>query len=312
MKIIFFGSPEFAIPSFKALIETKEDEVIGVVTQPDRPKGRGRKLTPPPIKIIAQQYNLPVYQPETVKDDNFINLVKTLAPDLLVVVAFGQILPKALLSIPPHGAINVHPSLLPKYRGAAPIQWAIINGETITGVSIVRITPRLDSGDILLQKAVPIGPEETAGELHDVLAKLGAELLLEAIRGLKKSTLTSIPQDERLASYAPKLKKEDGLIDWAASAKKIACLIRGLDPVPGAYTYLDGKLLKLFRPKVIPFTPKDTPPGTIIEAKPEGIQIVTGEGILLVKEIQLEGRKRLAVSEFIKGYPKLVGKKLGS
>jgi len=312
MKIIFFGSPEFAIPSFKALIETKEDEVIGVVTQPDRPKGRGRKLTPPPIKIIAQQYNLPVYQPETVKDDNFINLVKTLAPDLLVVVAFGQILPKALLSIPPHGAINVHPSLLPKYRGAAPIQWAIINGETITGVSIVRITPRLDSGDILLQKAVPIGPEETAGELHDVLAKLGAELLLEAIRGLKKSTLTSIPQDERLASYAPKLKKEDGLIDWAASAKKIACLIRGLDPVPGAYTYLDGKLLKLFRPKAIPFTPKDTPPGTIIEAKPEGIQIVTGEGILLVKEIQLEGRKRLPVSEFIKGYPKLVGKKLGS
>ena len=312
MKIIFFGSPEFAIPSFKALIETKEDEVIGVVTQPDRPKGRGRKLTPPPIKIIAQQYNLPVYQPETVKDDNFINLVKTLAPDLLVVVAFGQILPKALLSIPPHGAINVHPSLLPKYRGAAPIQWAIINGETITGVSIVRITPRLDSGDILLQKAVPIGPEETAGELHDVLAKLGAELLLEAIRGLKKSTLTSIPQDERLASYAPKLKKEDGLIDWAASAKKIACLIRGLDPVPGAYTYLDGKLLKLFRPKAIPFTPKDTLPGTIIEAKPEGIQIVTGEGILLVKEIQLEGRKRLPVSEFIKGYPKLVGKKLGS
>jgi len=292
------------------LIKAKEDEIVGVVTQPDKPKGRGQKITPPPVKVLAQKHNIPVYQPYTVKDEGFIELVKDILPDLFVVVAFGQIIPKSLLSIPPYGAVNVHPSLLPKYRGAAPIQWAIINGETVTGVSIVCITPYLDSGDILLQKAVPIEPEQTAGELHDILAKLGAELLLKAIRGIKKGNLTPIPQNGALATYAPKIKKEDGLIDWNIPAKKIACLIRGLDPTPGAYSYLNGKLLKLFRPLVIPFTSKDEIPGTIIEANPKGIHISTKEGILVVKEVQLEGRKRMPVSEFIKGHSRLKGKKL--
>jgi methionyl-tRNA formyltransferase len=312
-RILFFGSPEFAIPSLRALMESpdKEDEVIGVVTQPDRPKGRGRKLTPPPVKELALKYGLPVYQPETVKDEAFLKEVEKLAPDLLVVAAFGQILPKRLLEIPPLGGINVHPSLLPKYRGAAPIQWTLMRGETVTGVTIMRLSPRMDSGEILFQRAMAIEPEDTFGTLHDKLAIFGAEMLLEALHRLKRGMLNPVPQDESLATYAPKIKKEDCLIDWQKSAQEIANLIRGLDPKPGAYTYLEGKLLKLFRPKVIPFTAKENQPGTILEAKKEGLQITTGNGILLVKEVQLEGKKRLPVAEFIKGHPNLVGKRLG-
>ena len=312
-RLLFFGSPEFAIPSLRALMESpnKEDEVIGVVTQPDRPKGRGRKLTPPPVKVLAQQYNLPIYQPETVKDPTFLKEVEKIAPDLLVVVAFGQILPKALLEIPPLGGINVHPSLLPKYRGAAPINWTLIQGETIAGITIIRLSPRMDSGDILFQRAMSIKPDDTFGTLHDKLAIFGAEMLLETLHRMKRGMLVPVPQDDALATYAPKLKKEDCLINWEKSAQEIANLIRGLDPQPGAYTYLEGKLLKLFHPRVIPLTPQNSLPGTIIEVTSEGLQIATRQGILVVKEVQLEGRKRLAVSEFIKGQSNLIGKRLG-
>ncbi|HEC49576.1 MAG TPA: methionyl-tRNA formyltransferase [Candidatus Desulfofervidus auxilii] len=308
-KILFFGTPEFALPSLKALIETP-NEILGVVTQPDRPKGRGRKLTPPPIKVLAQKHNLPIYQPEAVRDKVFLKEVQQLKPDLLVVVAFGQFLPKALLEIPPLGGINVHPSLLPKYRGAAPINWAIINGETITGISIIKVSLQMDSGDILFQKAISIEPDETAGELHDKLATLGAEALLETIRQMQSGTIISIPQDDRLATYAPKLKREDGYIHWDKPAINIANLIRGLAPFPGAYTYLDGKLLKLFRPKTIS-TSVEAPPGTIVEATHDGLKISTGQGVLLIKEVQLQGKRRLPVKEFIKGHPDLKGKKLG-
>ncbi|MCD6320341.1 MAG: methionyl-tRNA formyltransferase [Candidatus Desulfofervidaceae bacterium] len=312
-RILFFGSPEFAIPSLRALMESpdREDKVIGVVAQPDRPKGRGRKLTPPPVKVLAQQYNLPVYQPETVKDPAFLKEVEKIAPDLLVVAAFGQILPKALLEIPPLGGINVHPSLLPKYRGAAPINWTLIRGETVTGVTIMRLSPRMDSGDILFQRAMFIEPEDTFGSLHDKLAIFGAEMLLETLHRMKRGMLAPIPQDDNLATYAPKLKKEDALIDWGKSAQEIANLIRGLDPWPGAYTYLNGKILKLFRPQVISLTPQDISPGTVLDVNPEGIQIATKQGILVVKEVQLEGRKRLTVREFIKGQSNLIGKRLG-
>ena len=308
-KILFFGTPEFALPSLKALIETP-NEILGVVTQPDRPKGRGRKLTPPPIKVLAQKHNLPIYQPEAVRDKLFLKEVQQLKPDLLVVVAFGQFLPKALLEIPPLGGINVHPSLLPKYRGAAPINWAIINGETITGISIIKVSLQMDSGDILFQKAISIEPDETAGELHDKLATLGAEALLETIRQMQSGTIISIPQDDRLATYAPKLKREDGYIHWDKPAINIANLIRGLAPFPGAYTYLDGKLLKLFRPKTISAS-VEAPPGTIVEATHDGLKISTGQGVLLIKEVQLQGKRRLPVKEFIKGHPDLKGKKLG-
>ncbi len=312
-RILFFGSPEFAIPSLRALVESpdKEDEVIGVVTQPDRPKGRGRQPAPPPVKELALKYGLPVYQPETVKDEEFLEQVERLAPDLLVVVAFGQILPKYLLEIPPFGGINVHPSLLPKYRGAAPIHWTLIRGETVTGVTIMRLSPRMDSGEILFQRAISIEPEDTFGSLHDKLAIFGAEMLLETLHRMKRGMLNPVSQDESLATYAPKIKKEDCLIDWQKSAQEIANLIRGLDPKPGAYTYLEGRLLKLFRPKVIPFTAKNSQPGTILDTKKEGLQVATSSGILLVKELQLEGKKRLPVAEFIKGHPNLIGKRLG-
>ncbi len=312
-RILFFGSPEFALPSLRALVESpdKEDEVIGVVTQPDRPKGRGKRLAAPPVKELALKYGLPVYQPESVKEEAFIEKVKELSPDLIVVVAFGQILPKKLLEIPAIGAINVHPSLLPKYRGAAPIQWALIKGETVTGVTIMRLSPQMDSGEILFQRAMPIEPEDTFGTLHNKLAVFGAEMLLETLHRMKKGMINPVSQDDSLATYAPKIKKEDCLIDWGKSAREIANLIRALDPKPGAYTHLDGKNVKLFKPYVITLTPQNLTPGTVLEANKNGLQIATREGILLIRELQLEGKRRLPVAEFIKGY-QIKGKRFWS
>jgi len=309
MRILFFGTPSFAIPSLEALIKG-EDKIIGVVTQPDRPKGRGRRPSPPPIKLLAEGHNLPIYQPRVAKEKEFIDLIRNLEPDLIVVVAYGQILPKEILDIPPLGAIGVHPSLLPKYRGAAPINWAIINGERITGVTIFRLCEKLDSGDIILQRAIEILPGETAGGLSDRLAKFGADLLLEAIKDMKEGRIHLVKQDEGLASYAPCLKKEDGLIDWERSAKEIANLICGLDPWPSAYTYLNGELLKLFKAKVASLD-KVAEPGTILEIESKGMKVATRDGAVLIEEIQRAGKKRLKVSEFVKGHPISPGKKLG-
>ena len=309
MRILFFGTPSFAIPSLEALIKG-EDKIIGVVTQPDRPKGRGRRPSPPPIKLLAEGHNLPIYQPRVAKEKEFIDLIRNLEPDLIVVVAYGQILPKEILDIPPLGAIGVHPSLLPKYRGAAPINWAIINGERITGVTIFRLCEKLDSGDIILQRAIEILPGETAGGLSDRLAKFGADLLLEAIKDMKEGRIHLVKQDEDLASYAPCLKKEDGLIDWERSAKEIANLICGLDPWPSAYTYLNGELLKLFKAKVASLD-KVAEPGTILEIESKGMKVATRDGAVLIEEIQRAGKKRLKVSEFVKGHPISPGKKLG-
>ena len=309
MRILFFGTPSFAIPSLEALIKG-EDKIIGVVTQPDRPKGRGRRPSPPPIKLLAEGHNLPIYQPRVAKEKEFIDLIRNLEPDLIVVVAYGQILPKEILDIPPLGAIGVHPSLLPKYRGAAPINWAIINGERITGVTIFKLCEKLDSGDIILQRAIEILPGETAGGLSDRLAKFGADLLLEAIKDMKEGRIHLVKQDEGLASYAPCLKKEDGLIDWERSAKEIANLICGLDPWPSAYTYLNGELLKLFKAKVASLD-KVAEPGTILEIESKGMKVATRDGAVLIEEIQRAGKKRLKVSEFVKGHPISPGKKLG-
>jgi len=309
MRILFFGTPSFAIPSLEALIKG-EDKIIGVVTQPDRPKGRGRRPSPPPIKLLAEGHNLPIYQPRVAKEKEFVDLIRNLEPDLIVVVAYGQILPKEILDIPPLGAIGVHPSLLPKYRGAAPINWAIINGERITGVTIFRLCEKLDSGDIILQRAIEILPGETAGGLSDRLAKFGADLLLEAIKDMKEGRIHLVKQDEDLASYAPCLKKEDGLIDWERSAKEIANLICGLDPWPSAYTYLNGELLKLFKAKVASLD-KVAEPGTILEIESKGMKVATRDGAVLIEEIQRAGKKRLKVSEFVKGHPISPGKKLG-
>lgn len=308
-RLVFMGTPAFAVPILRALIHS-EDNVVAVVTQPDKPAGRGKKLSPPPVKVLAQKHGIPVLQPEKIKDPAFIEKLKDLAPDLIVVAAYGKILPKEILEIPPHGCLNVHASLLPKFRGAAPINWAIISGEKETGITIMLMDEGMDTGDILLQEAIPIGPEETAGELHDCLAELGARLVVEAIRGLKEGRIAPRKQPEEGVSYAPLLRKEDGLLDFSRPAHELAALIRGLDPWPSAYTYFRGKLLKLFRPQVISGE-TSAAPGEIVSLE-DGLTIATGDGLLQVKEVQPEGKKRMSAAEFVRGYRPQIGEKLPS
>jgi methionyl-tRNA formyltransferase len=299
IRTVFMGTPEFALPTLEGLLEARVD-LCAVYTQPDRPKGRGKVLTPPPVKVLAQQRGIPVYQPLKLRDPAAVEELRALAPDLIVVVAFGQILPKSVLEIPRHGCINVHASLLPRYRGAAPINKAIIDGETETGVTTMLMDVGLDTGDMLVKRTTPIGPEETAGELHDRLAPLGREAMVETLDRLCAGTLVPVPQDDALSTYAPMLKKEDGRIDWNRSATAIHNLVRGLDPWPGAYTGLNGETLKLARthPEA---DPTGAPTGTVVSAGPEGVRIACGEGILLVRELQLPGKKRLPVADFLRG-----------
>ncbi len=300
-RIIFMGTPEFAVPSLKALLVHGEN-VVAVVTQPDRPKGRGRKLTPPPVKELALQEGLPVLQPTKIRTDDFLNSLREFSPDLIVVTAYGRILPGPLLNLPPLGTINVHGSLLPKYRGAAPIQWAVINGETETGITIMQMDEGMDTGDILLPGALAIEPDDTAGTLSVKMAELGGRLLVEALKLLKAGKLTPHKQDESQATMAPPLTKELGRIDWSKPAFALSCLIRGLDPWPTAYTHLDGKLLRLFSPRVIE-DQVDQQPGTLCRADAEGLLIATSKDYLLVKAVQLEGSKRMPVDAFLRGRP---------
>ncbi len=303
------GTPEFAVPILKALIEGP-DEVLAVVCQPDRPRGRGKKPAPPPTKQMALEAKIPVLQPERIKDEIFLNQVRELSPEVIVVAAYGQILPPSLLELPPYGCINVHASLLPKFRGAAPINWAIIAGEKETGITIMQMDEGMDTGPVLLSRAIPIGPEETAGELARRLSALGAELILEALEGLKQGHLKPWPQPAEGVSYAPLLKKEDGLADFSRPAEELARLIRGLDPWPTVYTFLKGQRLRLFRPKVIK-APTEAPPGTIVSIGKEGLLIATGQGLLLIRELQLEGRKRMPVADFLRGHRLESGIRLG-
>ncbi|MBA2847782.1 methionyl-tRNA formyltransferase [Thermosulfuriphilus ammonigenes] len=307
--LIFMGTPEFAVPILKALI-AGPDEVVAVVCQPDRPRGRGRKPSPPPVKIVAQEAGITVYQPEKIRDPAFISQLKAVSPEAIVVAAYGKILPPEILKLPPRGCINVHASLLPKFRGAAPINWAIISGEEKTGVTIMQMDEGMDTGPIILAREIPIEPEETAGSLAKRLSDLGAELILEAIEGLKEGRLHPRPQPKTGVSYAPPLKKEDGLADFSRPAEELDRLIRGFDPWPTVYTFLQGRRLKLFRPRVIE-APSQAPPGTIVAVSEEGITIATGRGLLLIKEVQLEGRKRLPVAEFTRGYHLKPGMRLG-
>jgi methionyl-tRNA formyltransferase len=246
LRIIFMGTPDFACPTLKTLIDRGE-QVVAVVTQPDRPKGRGQQTLPPPVKLLAQEHDIPVLQPVKVRLPESIEEIRALNPDLIVVVAFGQILPKALLEIPKHGCINVHASLLPRYRGAAPLNWCIINGETETGVTTMMMDVGLDTGDMLLKKATPIDPDEDTRTLHDRLSQIGADLLGETLDALAAGRLVPEKQDEALTCYASMLKKEDGMVDWSKDASVIKNLVRGMTPWPGAYSYLDDKLLKIYR-----------------------------------------------------------------
>lgn len=299
-KILFMGTSEFAVPSLAILIRNGYP-IVGVVTQPDRPRGRGKMVQPSPVTIFAERNNLSVIQPEHVRDKEFLDVFRNLSPDMVVVAAFGQILPREIIETPAMGCINAHPSLLPKYRGAAPINWALIQGEEITGVTIIMMDEGLDSGDILLQEETLIGPEETFGELHDRLSKMGAELLLKTIGMIVEGTIKRIPQDVSAATYARRLNKEDGRIRWDSNVANIINLIRGLSPSPGAYTFLEGNKLKIFtvRGEEVSIT---EPAGKIGRETERGLQVAAKNGYIYLHDVQLENRKRMSVHDFLRGY----------
>ncbi len=309
-RILFMGTPEFAIPSLELLVE-KAWPLIGVVTQPDRPKGRGQHLVASPVKEAAERHGLTVYQPEKVRAPEFLEIFRGLAPDMVVLVAFGQILPKDIIDGPPLGCINVHPSLLPRYRGAAPINWALIRGETKTGVTIMRMDEGVDSGDILIQEEIALEQGETYDRLHDRLAVLGAQCLLRALEGLAAGTVRRTPQDHSQATLAPRLNKEDGLIRWEAPARQIAQFVAGLSSVPGAYTFLDGKVLKIYSAEAEETSMCCDPPGTIVGTEPKGLKIAAGAGYVYLKDVQLQSKKRMPITDFLRGFRFVPGSKLG-
>lgn len=303
MKIIFMGTPEFAVPSLEILL--KHHEVVAVVTQPDKPKGRGKKLMFSPVKERALQANIVVLQPEKVKEKEFIETLKNYHADLIAVTAFGQILPEEILNMPKYGCINVHGSLLPKYRGAAPLQWAVINGEKETGVTTMYMAKGMDTGDMLLKEKIEISPQDTYGSIHNKLCVIGAELLLKTIEGLEKGTLQRIPQQEEQATYAPMLTKESGHIDWSKKCDEIICLIHGLDPAPTAYTIYEEEPLKLWQAEKI-----QQPSGKIGEITAitkKGFVVTAGDGSILVTEVQARGKKRMGADAYLRGHPIEVG-----
>ena len=299
LKIVYMGTPDFAVPPLQAL-HASGHTLLAVVTQPDRPKGRGRKLTAPPVKVAAEQYGIPVLQPETVRTEAFHRHMAELAPDLFVVVAFGQILPQSLLDIPTTGSINVHASLLPRHRGAAPIQWAIINGDRETGVTTMMMDKGMDTGDILLVEKTAISADETAAQLHDRLSEIGARTLVETLTRLQDGSLAPTPQNHEQATYAPMLKKADGEIDWSLPAQRIECQIRGMTPWPGAFTFSDGMRLKIFKARTLE-REISVPPGTILECFPGELRVATGKSALAISEIQGESGKRLPIDDFLCG-----------
>lgn len=305
MKILFWGTPAFAIPSLRALLGEGHD-VAGVVTQPDRPAGRGRALQMPPVKRLAVEEMLPVLQPAKPAGADFVSAVRGIAPDLFVVVAYGQILRREVLELPPLGAINLHSSLLPALRGAAPIQWAIANGETRTGVTIMRMNERMDAGPIILQVAEPIGNDETGANLTARLSEIGAEALIEALALLEAGVATERAQDDTLATFAPRIEREDARIEWTREADVVARRIRAFDDVPGAWSTLDGAVLKVFRPLPEPSAaPVIEPPGTVLEASTtnaeRALRVACGTGSVWIREVQPSGRRRMLASEWLRG-----------
>lgn len=305
MRIVFMGTPDFAVPSLQALIDAGHD-VCAVYTQPDKPQGRKQILTAPPVKTLALEHDIPVFQPNTLKNEDEQARLRELAPEVIIVVAYGKLLPKAVLDIPPHGCINVHGSLLPRWRGAAPIQWAVIAGDEMAGVTTMQMAEGLDTGDMLLTYETKIGEKETAGELFDRLAQSGAELLTQTL--VKLDEITPRPQDDAQSCYAHMLDKQMAVIDWSKSAHEIDCLIRGLNPWPIALTMLSGERLKVFAAEK---ANGNGEPGTVLEADPKkGLTVACGEGALKLIEIQLVGGKRMKANDFLRGHAIEVGTKL--
>ncbi len=298
-RIIFMGTPDFSVPALQALIDGP-DEVVAVVSQPDRPKGRGKKMAATPTKIVAEASGIPVLQPTKIKTKEFADSLRSFTPDLIIVAAYGRILPSSILDLPPLGCINIHGSLLPRHRGAAPIQWAILAGDSEAGVTIMQMDVGMDTGAMLLPASIPVTDDETAGGLFNKLSNLGGKALLEALDLLRQDKLPPIEQDHSLATEAPPLKKEDGCIDWNKSAREIHCLIRGMDPWPTAYSFLDGKRFRFFSPLVSDKSSSGNP-GSIIQADKNGLLLATGDGALLVREIQPEGKKRMSVEAYLCG-----------
>lgn len=299
MRIVYMGTPDFAVASLEALIQAGYN-IVGVVTQPDRPRGRGQKLHSPPVKVIAEKFNIPVYQPDKIKTPQFINELKDLKPDVIAVVAYGKILPPEILYLPPLGCINVHASLLPKYRGSAPIHWAIINGEQETGITTMHMDEGMDTGDMILTATTQIGTNDTVGELHDVLAEIGAKLLTETISLIGRGEAPRTAQDDTDASYAPMLTREHELIVWHQPAKTLHNQVRGMNPWPGTYTTWQGKILKIWRTEII-FKQTSEKPGTVVACNNDEIIVQTGENCLALREIQLQGSRRLACKDFLCG-----------
>ena len=304
-RIVFMGTPEFAVPAFKCLCRGGH-RVLQVVTQPDRPKGRGKTVVFPPVKAAALDLGYPILQPQSVRTQDFHDAITRLEPDLLVVVAYGHILPQRILAIPKLGAINIHASLLPRYRGPAPIQWAVINREIETGVTLMLMDKGLDTGDILSSASVPILPDDTSGSLHDRLALLGAELLIQTLNYYEVHRKNIVPQVHEQASYAPLLKKEDGHLDWRKTADELEALIRGLTPWPGAFCFYNQKRIKLFRACQKSIVTQ-APPGTVLKGFSNELTVSAGKDALVIQELQGDSGKRLLVQDFLRGHPILPG-----
>lgn len=300
MKVIFMGTPDFSVGTLEALVEAGH-EVVLVVTQPDKPRGRGKEMQFTPVKECAEKHHIPVYQPIKVRESKCVEKLREYKADIMVVVAFGQILPKEILEMCKYGCVNVHASLLPKYRGAAPIQWSIIDGEEVTGVTTMQMNEGLDTGDMLLKVEIPIEAKETGGSLHDKLAEAGAKLCIETLKALEEGTVTPIPQGETTTSYAKMLDKQLGNIDWSKSAVSIERLIRGLTPWPSAYTNWNDKVMKIWDAEALSWDATGTP-GTIVKVEKDAFYVQTGEGLLKVCELQIPGKKRMDAGAFLRGY----------
>ena len=315
MRIVFMGTPDFSVPALKALVEVGH-QVIAVVTQPDKPKGRGKEVQMTPVKIQAMEYGIPVYQPAKVREASFVEVLQGMEADVYVVIAFGQLLPKAVLELPKYGCINIHASLLPKYRGAAPIQWCVIDGERETGITTMMMDVGLDTGDMLEKAVIPIEEKETGGSLHDKLSMAGGDLILSTLKKLEEGTLVRTPQTDEGTCYAKMLTKSLGDIDWNQGAVSIERLIRGLNPWPSAYTMWNGKTIKIWAADVIAGreaadflsesgVPAETgtAPGTVVCSDKRGLVVCTGGGLLSIRELQMEGKKRMDTPAFLRGYP---------
>lgn len=309
LRIVFMGTPDFAVPALRRLVE-KKYPIVAVVTQPDRPKGRKRELQPPPVKVVAEEYGIPVVQPEKVRNPEDLAKVLELKPDLIITAAFGQILPKELLDAPKYGCINLHASILPKYRGGAPIHHAIMNGETETGVTLMYMVEALDAGDMIAKKTIPIETTDHVGTMFDKLADVAADLIEESLPAFLAGELEAIPQNHEEATFSPNIKREDEQINWSRSARDLYNQVRGLHPWPVAFTTWKGQPFKVWWSEIANEL-SDAEPGTVLRVEENGIAVQTGDGVLLLMDIQPAGKKRLPVAEFVRGRQMQVGERLG-